>query len=146
MASEDTDELQARYRKAWSRMDRGDRRRVMRAVNRMQALDDPAEAALAILYAQRQRRLWVRWWWVLPAVNGLVAAPRGWASVGINVAIGVVLVAVIASLFTWRAGRATQVNREVLEQTTRRRRSGSPQKRAAAKPRGPRPRGGKRRR
>lgn len=136
MPTDTPDPNAARYRKAWARMDRSDRRRVMRAVNRMQALEEPAEAALAIRFAQRQRRMWVRWWWVLPLLNGAVAYPRGWTAVGVNVLIGALLVGIFAAAFAWRAGRSLQLNREVLEAAQRRRRSGSPKQRAAGKPKG----------
>jgi hypothetical protein len=146
MATSQPDPLVERYKKSWARMDRADRRRVMRAVNRMQPLEDPAEAALAVMFAQRQRRMWIRWWWVLPAVNGAIGWPGGWQMVLVNIVIGGVIVGVFVSLFVWRAGRSAKVNREVLETAQKRRRSGSPKKRATAPKRGGSRRQRKRRR
>jgi hypothetical protein len=124
-----------RYRQAWARMGRTERRRVLRAVNRVQALDDPAEAALAVVFAQRQRRLWTRWWWVLPIGGGLIALPAGLEAALANIALAAVFVGILAALFSWRAGRAVQINQEVVNAAQKSRRSGSPQKRTRGKKR-----------
>jgi hypothetical protein len=122
--------LSERYAKAWAKLDRTDRRRILRASNRMQALEDPAEAALAVEFANRQRRMWKRWWWVLPVVGGLAALPGGWQVAVSNAIFGGVLVAFLAAAFTWRSGRAAKINQEVVDTATRNRRSGSPKKRS----------------
>jgi hypothetical protein len=121
-----------RYVRVWTRMDRTDRRRVMRAVNRMQALPDPAEAALAVEFAKRQRRMWIRWWWVLPVLSGLLALPRGWEAGLVNAAFGAVFVGLLAAAFAWRAGRSRDLNQAVVDEARRSKRSGSPKKRKKA--------------
>jgi hypothetical protein len=124
--------LQERYAKAWAKLDKADRRRILRASNRMQALEDPAEAALAVEFANRQRRLWRRWWWVLPVVGGLAALPGGWEMAVFNAIFGGVLVGFLAAAFTWRSGRSAKINQEVVDAASRNRRSGSPKKRSKA--------------
>jgi hypothetical protein len=121
-----------RYLKTWARMDRADRRRVMRAVNRMQAMPNPAEAALAVEFAKRQRRMWIRWWWVLPVLSGLLASTRGWEAALINAAFGAVFVGLLAAAFAWRASRSLALNQAVVDEARRSRRSGSPKKRRKA--------------
>jgi hypothetical protein len=121
-----------RYAKAWKRYDRTDRRRIMRAVNRMQPLDDPAEAALGVLFARRQRRMWTRWSWIYPLIPAAIAIPRGWEAVLVNLLIGGVAMVLFASAFTWRAKRSERIQLEVIEAAQKRRRSGSPKKRAKA--------------
>jgi hypothetical protein len=128
----------ARHRKAWSRYSRADRRRIMRAVNRLEPLADPAEAALAVFFARRQRRMWTRFGWVYPLIPALVALPRGWQAVAVNAAVGAVLVVAIGAAFVWRARRSEQIQLEVVHAAQRRKRSGSPRTKAKApKPRGP---------
>lgn len=127
-----SDPLIDRYRKAWVRFDRDDRRRVMRAVNRLEPLDNPAEAALAVVFARRQRRMWTRWWWIYPLIPAAIALPNGWWAVGANFIVGSVFVGVFAAVFGWRAKRAERMHMEVLETAQRRRRSGSPKGRAVA--------------
>lgn len=119
-----------RYVRVWSRMDRADRRRVMRAVNRMHALSEPAEAALAVEFAKRQRRMWIRWWWVLPVLSGLLALPRGWEAGLVNAAFGAFFVGLLAAAFAWRAGKSMALNQAVVDEARRSRRSGSPKRRA----------------
>lgn len=130
MADEPDDLSFDRYRKAWARYERADRQRVVRAVNRMQPLDDPAEAALGIVFARRQQRMWMRWGWVYPLIPAAFAWNRGWEAVLANLAVGVVLMLLIAGLFVWRAKRSERIQREVIEAASRRRRSGSPKTRA----------------
>jgi hypothetical protein len=131
--ADDLDDLPLeRYEKAWKRYERKDRSRVMRAVNRMRPLEDPAEAALAIVFARRQRRMWTRWWWAYALLPALVGIPRGWEQVLISGAVGGLLAAGIAAAFAWRAGRSIEVNAEVVRAAQRKRRSGSPRKRAQA--------------
>jgi hypothetical protein len=142
-ATDPIDAALARHRRAWERYDRTDRRRVMRAVNRMQALDDPAEAALAVMFARRQRRMWTRFWWVYPIIPAIIAAPRGWEAVLANLVMGGVIVAVLAGAFTWRAKRSADLNLAVVEAAQARKRSGSPRTRAAA-PAAGKPRKGRR--
>jgi hypothetical protein len=117
---------------AWGRLSTADRRRILRAVNRMRALEDPREAAMAVEVAQRQRRMWRRWWWVIPLLGGLLALPGGVEVAATNAVVGGVLVGVLAAAFSWRAGRSAELNQAVVD--------------AARKPRASRPRkgGGKR--
>lgn len=116
-------DLLARYGRAWERYDKADRRRILRAVNRAQPLDDPAEAALAVVFAQRQRRLWRRWWFVIPTVGALFAFPLGLEAVVGNLVAGLALVGLLAVFFIWRANRALAANRAVVEEAVARKRA-----------------------
>ncbi len=135
---------------AWSAMDRADRRRVLKSVNRMQALEDPAEAATAVWLANRQRRIWVRWWWVFPLLGGLTAAPRGAVAIAVNVGIGAVFIAGLAAAYAWRARKSMELNQAVVDGARGGRRSGRGSGRGTPKdpsaPKGrPTPKRGKRR-
>jgi hypothetical protein len=131
MAADDDLPL-TRYEKAWSRFDRTDRRRIMRAVNRMQPLEEPAEAALGYVFARRQRRMWTRWWWVYALLPAAVAIPQGWQQILVSGAVGGVLAGGIAAAFAWRARRSMDVQAEVVRAAQRKRRSGSPKRRSRA--------------
>jgi hypothetical protein len=117
MPTSPADKARERALRAWAQMDRRDRRRVLKHVNRMQALEDPVEANIAIWLAERQRRIWVRWWWIFPLLGGLTAAPRGWTAVAINVGIGAVFIALLAAAYAWRARRSIEINRAVVDKS-----------------------------
>lgn len=133
MAITPTDPSRERYRKAWTTLDRYDRRRILRAANRMQALTEPAEAAFAIEIAQQQKRLWVRWWWLLPVVASLVSIPRGWQPVVIYIIVGGFPMFLLSRANVWRANKAIRLNAAVVEEAQKQKktkRSGSPKTRA----------------
>jgi hypothetical protein len=65
------------FQRRWRELDVSGRRRIMRAVNRGVALDDRAEAALAVVLARRQRRFWRTCGLASPIVGIIVALLTG---------------------------------------------------------------------
>ncbi|MDQ3932133.1 MAG: hypothetical protein M3252_04760 [Actinomycetota bacterium] len=102
-------------RTAWARLNSADRRRILRSVNRAQALADPHEAALAVGLAQNQQRFWRKGWIVGPVAAVLLFASSGWAALALNVAMAAVLFGLMAYLFYRRARRAEVANRQVVQ-------------------------------
>ncbi|MDP9023272.1 MAG: hypothetical protein M3N57_11390 [Actinomycetota bacterium] len=105
------------HRQQWSKLDFSTRRRIVRAVNRGRALDDPREAALAVRVARNQQRFW-RWAWLIGPVAAMLLQRRsGWVAMAWNAAVAGVLFAVMAWLFHRRAQRAEAANRAVTDRT-----------------------------
>ncbi len=101
-------------RAAWGRLTSADRRRIVRAVNRAQALRDPHEAALAVGVAQNQQRFWRKGWLVGPLAAILLFASSGWFALVLNVIVATLLFGLMAYLFYRRARRAEVANREAV--------------------------------
>ncbi|MDX1659099.1 MAG: hypothetical protein R3343_09795 [Nitriliruptorales bacterium] len=99
------------YRRAWSQLGLKDRRRIVRAVNRGEALDKRKEAALAVATARRQKRFWSKAWLFGPV--GALFTLLSEASWQIYLANAVVLTLIMA-LMSWfwlrRANRAEDAN------------------------------------
>ncbi len=102
-------------RAAWARLTSAERRRIVRTVNRAQALSDPREAALAVGVAQNQQRFWRKGWVVGPLAAGLLFANQGWFAFSLNVAMATLLFGLMAYLFSRRARKAEALNREVVQ-------------------------------
>lgn len=100
--------------RTWQDLPMRDRRRIMRAVNRGQALDDRAEATMAVQVARRQQSFW-RWAWVIGPLTGLIFLPQGVASV---LAYALVSTLGIAALAWWRYTRAQRAETRNLEVAT----------------------------
>jgi len=101
-----------RHREAWSAMTFRERRRIIKAVNRGQALPDAKDARLAVGVASNQMRFWRLAWLIGPA-GALFQLGQGWVQFAIN---AVVVTAVIGTLSLWfhrRAARARAANVEV---------------------------------
>lgn len=110
-----------RYQEAWGALSFSDRRRIMRAVNRGDALEDPGEAALAVVTADRQERFW-SWIWLLGPLGALLFLLDDLLAFLVN---AVLLTVVLGGLSWWRLRRVRRArarNRAVA--TGARRRSG----------------------
>ncbi|GEM_PF-3201994 len=126
----------AEFNREWSRLEREDKRRVRRTVNRMQAASTRRDARLAVVFAQNQQRTAK---WLLPVSVVLVAAlqlPQGLEAVVAMGAISLVLFGAITFAITWRARRAERTNLAVLEgsQALRRDDKGSGEDKRSADP------------
>lgn len=92
----------------------GDRRRILRAVNKGHMLDRRNEAALAVVLARRQQRFW-RYAWLLGPLIGIpvaVVMPTV-EGLGPTVAYGLLGGAVLLAMsayYTRRAKRAEELN------------------------------------
>ena len=105
---------QDEFARLWSQVPMGDRRRILRAVNKGHMLDRRREAALAVVLARRQQRFW-RFAWLLgpliaipiavlmPTVEGLGQI------IAYGVLGGAVLLA-MSTFYTRRAKRAEELN------------------------------------
>lgn len=103
------------FSREWSRLDRDDKRRIRRAVNRMQPAASRRDARLAAVFAQNQQRTAK---WLLPVSVILVAAlqlPQGLEAVLAMGAVGLVLFGFITFAIAWRARRAERLNLAVLD-------------------------------
>jgi hypothetical protein len=118
------------YRAAWARLDRPARRRITRAVNRSQPLDDPSEAAIAVGFARAQQRFWRRGWLLGPAAAVILQATAGWQAIVVNAVIAAALFLLIGWFFIRRARLAETRNRAVVEA------AGEPKHRARRTPKG----------
>jgi hypothetical protein len=130
------------FSEAWRALDRDARRRVRRAVNRAQPVQDAREATLAVAVARGQRRFW-RYGWLLGPVFAVILLVREPLPVVIaNGVFAVVVFGVLALFFSRRARRAEERNLEVARKSKRR----SADRAAGARKRPAKKRGGKKRR
>lgn len=103
------------YRDAWAALDRDARRRVRRAVNRGRAVDNRAEARVAVALARSQRNFW-RWGWIIgPGIVLAFTIREEWPVILANVGMVGVVVGVMSLYFNWRSRRAEAVNLAVIE-------------------------------
>lgn len=104
---------QDEFNRLWSQVSVGDRRRILRAVNRGQVLDSRKEAALAVVMARRQQRFW-RWAWLLgPVLAAPLAILVGIEGIGQQAAyvlLGAGMMLAMSSFYTRRARRAEEGN------------------------------------
>lgn len=150
---EDARRLNARF----AELDRGDRRAIVRAVNRGIPMAKRRDAELAIGVARRQQRFWSRAWLLGPAIAvvQVAATPIGWQEGLLLAAWGALLLGMMAAWWWTRARRAELENLKVTGA-----RAGGPRPAAEGSadadeghaageggpaPRPPRPRGRKRR-
>ncbi len=104
---------QDEFARLWSQVPTGDRRRILRAVNRGRLLDRRKEAALAVVLARRQQRFWRYAWLLGPLIAVPLAAVMGMDDAGQIVAYALLGAAVLLAMsvyYTRRARRAEQVN------------------------------------
>lgn len=101
------------FARSWSQVASGDRRRILRAVNRGRLLDSRREAALAVVLARRQQRFWRVAWLLGP----LVAVPlsfaldvRGSVAIAANALLGAAVLLAMSVFYTRRARRAEELN------------------------------------
>ena len=120
------------YRDAWAALDRDARRRVRRAVNRGQALDNRAEARVAVALARSQRSFW-RWGWIVgPGIVLAFTIREEWPVVLANVGMVAVVVGAMSLYFNRRARRAEAANLAIVD----RRKASKKQPRAGDEPPG----------
>lgn len=97
------------YRQRWAKLDSATRRRIVRAVNRGEALQDPREAALAVGTAQRQQRFWKKAWLFGP-VAALLTVQQGLSVYLANALLSTIILTVMAFFWHRRAERAAAAN------------------------------------
>lgn len=105
---------QDEFTRLWSQLPMGDRRRILRAVNRGHMLDRRKEAALAVVLARRQQRFW-RWAWL---VGPLIAIPvavlmptiEGRGPITAYALLGAAVLLAMSVFYTRRASRAEELN------------------------------------
>lgn len=103
------------YRDAWAALDRDARRRVRRAVNRGRAVDNRAEARVAVALARSQRNFW-RWGWIVgPGIVLAFTIREEWPVILANVGLVGVVVGVMSFYFNRRSRRAEAVNLAIVE-------------------------------
>ena len=100
----------AEHARLWARLDTGDRRRIMRAVNRGEGLSARRDARLAVGLARQQQRYWSRAWWFGPLV-GVVLVPA-WLQVLVAAVVGT---AMMGAMSAWRLRRARACEHANLE-------------------------------
>ena len=105
-----------RLNERFSMLDRQERRAIVRAVNRGEAMTKKRDAELAIGVARRQQRFWKRAWLLGPAIAvvQVLATPIGWMEGLLLAAWGSVLLGMMAAWWWTRARRAELLNLAVL--------------------------------
>ena len=111
-----TREEARRLNERFAMLDRAERRAIVRAVNRGDALPKRRDAELAVGVARRQQRFWTRAWLLGPAIAivQVLATPIGWMEGLLLGAWGAVLLGMMAAWWWTRARRAELRNLEVL--------------------------------
>jgi hypothetical protein len=105
---------QKTFQQTWQAMTWGQRREVLRTVNKGQAMRRRKDARLAVMVARQQQRYW-RWAWVLAPLVALILWPN-WVAIAVNA----VLVALVMGGFAWfRFRRASESERANLERLER---------------------------
>lgn len=101
------------YQRQWASMTWSERREILKAVNKGQAMRQRKQARLAVATARQQQRYW-RWAWLFAPLVALILIPN-WVSVAINAA----LLAILMGSFSWwrhrRAAASEQANLERLQ-------------------------------
>lgn len=105
-----------RLNERFSMLDRQERRAIVRAVNRGEAMTKKRDAELAIGVARRQQRFWKRAWLLGPAIAvvQVLATPIGWLEGLLLAAWGAVLLGMMAAWWWTRARRAELLNLAML--------------------------------
>lgn len=106
----------ARINQAFSRLDRSERRAILRAVNRGVAVERRKDAEIAVGVARRQQRFWKRAWLIGPSIAGVQAlvTPIGVRD-GILLAVwGTSVLGIMAAWWFKRARRAELLNLELV--------------------------------
>ena len=105
-----------RLNERFSMLDRRERRAIVRAVNRGEAMAKKRDAELAVGVARRQQRFWTRAWLLGPgiAVVQVLLTPIGWMEGLLLGAWGAVLLGMMAAWWWTRARRAEMLNLGVL--------------------------------
>jgi len=111
-----TREEARRLNERFAMLDRAERRAIVRAVNRGDAMPKRRDAELAVGVARRQQRFWTRAWLLGPAIAvvQVLATPIGWMEGLLLGAWGAVLLGMMAAWWWTRARRAELRNLEML--------------------------------
>lgn len=101
-----------RLNERFSMLDRRERRAIVRAVNRGQAMTKKRDAELAIGVARRQQRFWTRAWLLGPAIAivQVLLTPIGLMEGLFLAAWGAVLLGMMAAWWWTRARRSEMLN------------------------------------
>jgi hypothetical protein len=97
--------------KLWARLTYKQRRAILRAVNRGEALESRKDARIAVGAARQQQRYW-RWAWVFGPLAALLLFNRGMVQVVVN---GALLGLVLGTLSFFRYRRAQKAEAANLE-------------------------------
>ncbi|MDX1619512.1 MAG: hypothetical protein R3320_00875 [Nitriliruptorales bacterium] len=97
------------YRRQWAELSLKDRRRIVRAVNRGQALERRKEAALAVATARNQQRFWSKAW-VMGPIGALFTIGSGWQVYAANAVLLTMIMGAMSWFWIRRARRAEEVN------------------------------------
>jgi hypothetical protein len=105
-----------RLNERFALLGRAERRAIVRAVNRGDAMPKRRDAELAIGVARRQQRFWSRAWLLGPAIAvvQVLVTPIGWMEGLLLGAWGAVLLGMMAAWWWTRARRAELKNLEVI--------------------------------
>lgn len=105
-----------RLNERFSMLDRRERRAIVRAVNRGQAMTKKRDAELAIGVARRQQRFWTRAWLLGPAIAvvQVLLTPIGLVEGLFLAAWGAVLLGMMAAWWWTRARRSEMLNLAVV--------------------------------
>jgi Flp pilus assembly protein TadB len=99
------------HRRRFAALDVSDRRAIIKAVNRGQAVETRKHAPLAVGVARQQQRFW-RWAWVVGPVIGVVQLRAGWQVALVNGLLGTLFLAALCWFWVTRARRAEEANLE----------------------------------
>ncbi len=97
------------HRRRFAALDVTERRAIIKAVNKGQAVDKRKHAPLAVGVARQQQRFW-RWAWVVGPIIGLVQLRAGWQAAVVNGLIGTMVLAALCWFWVNRARRAEDAN------------------------------------
>lgn len=94
----------------FARLDAGERRAIVKAVNRGNPVAIRKHAPLAVHIAQRQMRFW-KWSWLIgPAVGLIQVNQLGWVAAVINALVASAFLGAMSGFFYLRARRAEVAN------------------------------------
>lgn len=112
LSKEDVRRLNDRF----GQLDRAERRAIVRAVNRGEAMARRRDAELAVGVARRQQRFWSRAWLLGPsiAILQVLVTPISWVEGALLAAWGTLLLGMMAAWWWTRARRAELENLRVL--------------------------------
>jgi len=112
MTKQDVRRLNDRF----GQLDRGERRAIVRAVNRGEAMSRRRDAELAVGVARRQQRFWSRAWLLGPSIAliQVLVTPIGWLEGALLAAWGTLLLGMMAAWWWTRARRAELENLRVV--------------------------------
>jgi hypothetical protein len=117
-----------RLNERFGMLGRAERRAIVRAVNRGEAMPRRRDAEIAVGVARRQQRFWSRAWLLGPAIAvvQVLATPIGWLEGLLLAAWGALLLGMMAAWWWTRARRAEHENLLVLGGRAGRATSGGP--------------------